>query len=116
MNIAITTETASDMPTDLLKKYNVKTVPFGVTIGDEFFYDGDISIDEIFAKAKHAKCITIEHGTSHLSVHSRFWDSIGSVYEHVLTKIDQLFCHDYYGVSEACNEWLKHFHIKAKVY
>ena len=68
----------------------------------------------IFAKAKHAKCITIEHGTSHLSVHSKFWDSIGSVYEHILTKIDQLFCHDYYGVSEACNEWLKHFHIKAK--
>ncbi len=53
MKIAITTESASDMPTDLLKKYNVKTVPFGVTIGDEFFYDGEISIDEIFAKAKH---------------------------------------------------------------
>ena len=68
----------------------------------------------IFAKVKHAKCITIEHGTSHLSVHSKFWDSIGSVYEHVLTKIEQLFCRDYYGVSEACNEWLKHFHIKAK--
>ena len=39
MKIAITTETASDMPIELLKKYNVKTVPFGVTIGDEFFYD-----------------------------------------------------------------------------
>lgn len=68
----------------------------------------------IFAKIKKAKCITIEHGTSHLSVHSRFWDSIGGIYEHCLTKIDQLFCHDYYGVSKACNEWLKHFHIKAK--
>ena len=68
----------------------------------------------IFAKLKRAKCITIEHGTSHLSVHNRFWDSVGGVYEHCLTKVDQLFCHDYYGVSEACNEWLKHFHISAK--
>lgn len=68
----------------------------------------------IFAKMKRVKCITIEHGTSHLSVHSRFWDSIGGVYEHCLTKVDQLFCHDYYGVSEACNRWLQHFHIKAK--
>lgn len=68
----------------------------------------------ILANLQHTKCITIEHGTSHLSVHSGFWDSIGAVYEHVLTKIDQLFCHDYYGVSEACNKWLKHFHIEAK--
>lgn len=68
----------------------------------------------IFAKIKKTKCITIEHGTSHLSVHSRFWDFIGGIYEHCLTKIGQLFCHDYYGVSEACNQWLRHFHIKAK--
>lgn len=68
----------------------------------------------IFAKLNRAKCITIEHGTSHLSVHSRFWDSIGGVYEHCLTKIGQLFCHEYYGVSKACNVWLRHFHIKSK--
>lgn len=68
----------------------------------------------IFSKIKKIKCITIEHGTSHLSVHNKFWDSIGGIYEHCLTKIGQLFCHDYYGVSEACNQWLRHFHIKSK--
>lgn len=68
----------------------------------------------IFAKMKRVKCITIEHGTSHLSVHSRLWDFLGGVYEHCLTKVGQLFCQDYYGVSEACNQWLQHFHIKAK--
>lgn len=68
----------------------------------------------IFSKIKKIKCITIEHGTSHLSVHNKFWDSIGGIYEHCLTKIGQLFCHDYYGVSEACNQWLQHFHIKSK--
>ena len=68
----------------------------------------------VFAKLKKVKCITIEHGTSHLSVHNIFWDFVGGVYEHCLTKVDQIFCHDYYGVSQACNEWLEHFHIKAR--
>lgn len=39
-----------------------------------------------------------------------YWSS----FEHSLTKVDQIFCKDYYGVSGACNEWLSHFHIKAK--
>lgn len=68
----------------------------------------------ILAKRKKIKCITLDHGTSHLSVHNKFLDAVGGCYEHVLTKIDQLFCKDYYGVSGACNEWLAHFHIKAK--
>ena len=68
----------------------------------------------ILAKKIKAKCITLDHGTSHLSVHNRFWDTVGAVFEHFLTKIDQIFCKDYYGVSGACNEWLSHFHIKAK--
>lgn len=68
----------------------------------------------IFARRKKVKCITLDHGTSHLSVHNKCLDAIGGVYEHALTKIGQLFCKDYYGVSGACNEWLAHFHIKAK--
>lgn len=68
----------------------------------------------IFAKGKKTKCITLDHGTSHLSVHNKFWDFVGAIFEHVLTRIDRFFCKDYYGVSQACNEWLSHFHIKAK--
>lgn len=68
----------------------------------------------MLAKRKKVKCITLDHGTSHLSVHNKFWDTVGGVFEHFLTKVDQLFCKDYYGVSGACNEWLAHFHIKAK--
>lgn len=67
-----------------------------------------------FAKKRKIPCIAIEHGTSHLSVHNKLFDAIGGIYEHALTKIDRLYCKDYYGVSEACNDWLKHFHIEAK--
>lgn len=68
----------------------------------------------IFAKSRSIPCITIEHGTSHLSVHNCLLDCVGSVYEHILTRIERLLCKDFYGVSGACNEWLMHFHIKAK--
>ncbi len=68
----------------------------------------------LLARMEKAKCITIDHGTTHLSVHSRFWDTIGEVYEHFLTAIGKQLCKDYYGVSKASCAWLKHFHIKAK--
>lgn len=67
-----------------------------------------------FAKKINAKCITIEHGTSHLSVHNKLLDKVGAVYEHAITWIDKKNCENYYGVSLACNDWLEHFHIKAK--
>ncbi len=66
--------------------------------------------------ARHlkTKVITIDHGSSHLSVGNPVLDFIGGIFEHLMTKIGQLFCKDYYGVSGACVEWLKHFHINAK--
>lgn len=67
-----------------------------------------------FAKKINTKCITIEHGTSHLSVHNKLLDTVGAVYEHAITWIGKKLCDNYYGVSLACNDWLEHFHIKAK--
>lgn len=66
-----------------------------------------------FAQKNHIPCITIEHGTSHLSVNNKVLDFFGSIYEHGLTMLDKRHCDRYYGVSLACNEWLKHFHIEA---
>jgi glycosyltransferase involved in cell wall biosynthesis len=66
------------------------------------------------AKKMKSKVITIDHGSSHLSVGNPLLDFMGGIFEHFMTKIGQLYCKDYYGVSGACVEWLKHFHIKAK--
>lgn len=68
----------------------------------------------VFAWKNSISCIAIEHGTSHLSVHHKILDSVGAVYEHILTRIERIYCKDFYGVSKACNEWLMHFHIPAK--
>ncbi len=67
-----------------------------------------------FAKKAGIKSIIIDHGTSHLSVHNKFFDTIGAWWEHIITAMDKYYCKDYYGVSLATCEWLKHFHIKPK--
>ena len=41
-------------------------------------------------------------------------DFIGAVFEHVHTFILKRICKNFYGTCEACNEWLRHFHIKSK--
>lgn len=67
-----------------------------------------------WAKKAGIPCICIEHGTSHLSVHNPFLDTIGAVYEHFHTCVLKKYCENYYGVSEACCRWSGHFRIKSK--
>ena len=66
------------------------------------------------AKRMGVPAITIEHGTSHLSVNNRLFDTLGGWYEHFLTFCLKHYCKDYYGVSEACCEWSAHFGIHSK--
>lgn len=60
------------------------------------------------------KVIAIEHGSAHLTVNSKFWDFCGHIFEHFITSLIKTKIKDFYGVSTKCNEWLKHFNIKAK--
>ena len=68
----------------------------------------------LFGRRQRAKTIVIDHGSSHLTVHNPFWDTVGGWYEHLFTGILKLLCKDYYGVSRASIQWLRHFHIQAK--
>lgn len=68
----------------------------------------------ILAKKQKTRCIMIDHGTSHMTVHNPIGDLLEQTVEHFLTMLDKINCKEYYGVSQACTEWLKHFHIQAK--
>lgn len=67
----------------------------------------------IFAKKQKTKCIMIEHGTSHMTLHNPLADFVERIIEHGLTIIDKINCKEFYGVSRACGEWLKHFGIES---
>lgn len=47
MKIAISAESTVDLTTELLKKYDIKTIPFSVTLGDTTSKDGEITVDDI---------------------------------------------------------------------
>lgn len=66
------------------------------------------------AKKHGIKVALIEHGTAHFSVGNKLLDFFGLIYEHVLTAIIKLYVDYYYGVSQNCNKWLKHFGISAE--
>jgi glycosyltransferase involved in cell wall biosynthesis len=55
----------------------------------------------------------IDHGTGHFTVNNRFLDYFGKIYEHALTWYIKPYVNRFYGVSEACGRWLKHFGIKS---
>lgn len=67
-----------------------------------------------FAYKNNIPSIMIEHGTSHLQFSNTVLKIMENIYEHTITFFDKLYIKDFYGVSYACNDWLKHFHIKAK--
>ena len=48
MRIAITLDSTCDLSEELLKKYDFRTVPFTVTLGERTFEDGKIDTREIF--------------------------------------------------------------------
>ena len=48
MKIQITAESTIDLPKELLEKYNIKTLPYSVYLGETLCYDGQISTSEIF--------------------------------------------------------------------
>lgn len=48
MRIAISAETTCDMTEELLRKYDVKTIPFGVFVNGVLHKDGDFTTEELF--------------------------------------------------------------------
>lgn len=58
--------------------------------------------------------IVIDHGTSHLTVHNKFFDFVGEKFEHFLTWKIKHYCQNYYGVSKASSKWLEHFNIESQ--
>ena len=68
----------------------------------------------LVAKKKRCRVIFIEHGTGHLKLHNAVLDFLENIVEHTITIPEKILCKEFYGVSEACVEWLKHFHIKGQ--
>lgn len=89
----------------------LKKKTFDLVIVNTRFYPHSV-YGALFAKKKQTRCIFIEHGTGHMTVHNPLGDFMERTVEHLLTAIDKKLCQEYYGVSKDCLEWLKHFGIQ----
>lgn len=65
------------------------------------------------AKKNNIIPIVIEHGSNHFTVNNKILDFFGEKYEHFLTNKLKRYNPIFYGVSERCNNWLKHFKIES---
>lgn len=52
MKIAISVETAADFSKELIEKYDLKVIPFGIVHGDNLFKDGDMTTEELLDLAE----------------------------------------------------------------
>lgn len=68
----------------------------------------------IFAKSRNTRCMVLEHGSSHVTMHNKVFDFCGRVFEHAHTFLLKCFRPEFFGTCEACNQWLEHFHIKSR--
>lgn len=57
MKIAITAESTIDLPKELLKKYDIHTIPFTILLGEEMGLDGDIDSKKIFEYVQKTKIL-----------------------------------------------------------
>lgn len=66
-----------------------------------------------YGKKHHIPVFLIEHGSNYVTLDNRFIDFFANRYEDFLTWRIQKKVLGFYGVSNACGEWLKHFGIHA---
>lgn len=66
-----------------------------------------------YAQKKKLPRLVLEHGTNHFTVNSPLLDKAGQLYEHLISAYIRRRCHYFYGVSQACCDWLSHFRIQA---
>lgn len=65
------------------------------------------------AKKKNIVPVVVDHGSDHFTVNNKVLDFFGEKYEHFLTNKVKKYNPSFYGVSNRCTEWLKHFDIEA---
>ena len=65
------------------------------------------------AEAKGIRPVIVDHGSAHLTMGSKVVDPFVAAVEHAVTELVKRHPADYYAVSLAGKEWLRHFSIEA---
>ena len=66
-----------------------------------------------YGKKRGVPVYLIEHGSNYVTLNNKFIDFFANRYEDFLTNRIRKKIKAFYGVSDACGQWLKHFGIDA---
>lgn len=66
------------------------------------------------AETKRIRPIIVDHGSAHLTIGSKLIDPLVAITEHSITELVKRHAANYYAVSLAGIEWLRHFGIEAQ--
>lgn len=75
MKIAITAESTIDLPKELLDKFDIKTVPFHVLLGEDEYRDGEIAPSKIYDYVKASKVLPKTSAVNE-SAYQEFFDDV----------------------------------------
>lgn len=60
----ITTESGSDLPKEIIDRYNIQIIPMHVTMGDKTFPDGSFPVEDIYAYYDQTQTLPQTSGTT----------------------------------------------------
>ncbi len=94
----------------LLKKINQIRFDF-IIINARFYF---LSIFAAFYAKKHRiPALVLEHGTGHFSFDNKIIEAFARWFEHIITNLYRFTDVQFFGVSQACCNWLSHFSLNA---
>lgn len=83
MKIAITAESTIDLSRELLEKYDIKTLPFTVILGDNEYKDGEITSSDIFKFVEENKILPKTSAINEAQ-YTEFFESVLEDYDAVV--------------------------------
>lgn len=90
-----------------LDKYEIKSI----IVNTRFHLTSHIGAN--YGKKRNIPVYLIEHGSNYVTLDNKFIDFFANRYEDFLTWKLKKKVKDFYGVSDACGNWLKKFNIKS---
>lgn len=91
---------------NIIDSYDVNAI----IVNTRFHLTSHIGIG--YAERRNIPVYLIEHGSNYVTLDNKFIDFFANRYEDFLTWKIKKKVTGFYGVSEACGEWLKHFKIQ----
>ena len=84
MKICISAESTVDLSKELLKQYNIRTIPFTVLLGETAYFDGDITSQDIFDYVAKNKILPRTSAINDFQYHEYFQGLLDEGYDAII--------------------------------